>query len=265
MLRHTAILTTLLLTSAGPAVAQNPGGVGQVIGDFLSDVLGDEQRTIRAHIVLATPAELIVRTGNGRTYSVDTSALAASDWRNLEPGQAVTLAAKRGTRPDTLVATSIQPDPSAPNAPYRVVRGTVQSLNDAQATLRTADGGLLTFDITAVPAASRPARGESVAIAYDAETAYGRRTALWIQHDTTATAQPAASPPTGSGYERIRGYVQAISVSSLTLRRDTGETITVDTSGLDAQAVASTRPGDVVSVVGRMTGSGFRAEVLREE
>lgn len=266
MIRFAVILTMLLAGGAGPAVAQNTGGVGQAIGDILSDVLGNETRQVRAHVVLATAKGLVVRTSDGRTHPVDTRALVTSEWRSFEAGQAVTLAVRRDTRASTLIATSIQADPSGTRAAYEVLRGTVESISRSEATVRTGDGRFVSFDISSVPDAARPTRGDAVAVAYDAQNASGRRTALWIQDDATAsTTQPAASPTTTSGYQRIHGYVQSIGVSTLTLKRDSGQTVTVDTSGLDAQAVASTRPGDVVSVVGRMTEGEFRAELLRKE
>jgi hypothetical protein len=261
------LLTTLALFMVGPAAAQSPGGVGQAIDDLVSGVLGKDARAVRGRVVLATPTGLIVRADDGRTYTVDTSALPAASWQNLQPGQAVTIAAKPGPSADRLIAARIQPDPSKPAAAYQTARGTVQSVTGSEAMVRTADGRTLALDISSLPSTARPTPGQSATVVYDAQAQSGRPTALWMQPEAPGT-QPSASVPSGAsdaGYQRLRGYVESVGVSSLVLKADSGQTVAVDTSALNPQMAASPRPGDLVTVVGQMTGTSFRASTLQKE
>jgi translation initiation factor IF-1 len=201
MLRAFVTLTTVVLLAAAPAAAQQSNdGVGKAIGNILSGVLNKDAQSYHGHVVSATGQNLIVRGDDGRTYTADMRNLPAAEWRNLQPGDEVTLAATRGSSADTLVAERIQ----------------VNS----------------TGSYGTQPSASVPTTG---------------------------------TPSSQTGYQRIHGYVQSIGVSNLTLKTDSGQTVNVDVSGLDRQMTASTRPGDVVSVTGQMTGNEFRASVLQKE
>ena len=275
MLHFIVSITTLVLLVASPAVAQQSDGAGQAIGNILSSVLGSDSR-LQGHVVLATGPHLIFRGDDGRTYTVDMAALPAADWRDLQPGDSVALVAKKGSNADTLIARRIQPNSSAPRAAYRTAHGTVQSVTGSEATLRTAEGRMLTLDLSSLPRTSRPTPNQPATIVYEQQRGTRRGTALWVQPETASSGtQPSASVPTTpydgstassrSGYQRIHGFVESLGVSSLTLKADNGETIAVDTRGLDRQTLASTRPGDVVSVVGQMSGNSFRASVLQKE
>ena len=261
------ILTTLALITPLPALAQDTGGgVGQTIGNILSGVLGRGGQ-VRGHVVQATGPQLILRGDDGRTYRVDTSSLPAAEWRNLQPGDAVTVAAQRsGTSSDTLVAERIQPEASMPRATYQTVRGTIQSVSGAEATIRTDDGRTLALDISSLPATARPSSNQSATIVYESGLGTSRPKAVWVDAGAGST-QPSASVPTGtqSGYQRVHGYVESIGVSSLTLKTDSGQSLAVDTSGVPQQQLATTRPGDVVSVTGQMAGSSFKASVLQKD
>ena len=193
-MRYIAVILTTTLAVFGAATAsaqERSGGVGQAVGEIISDALGGKDKDtkrIHGHVASATGSELIVRGGDGRTYRVDASAVPAAEWRYLQPGDAVTVAGKRGAR-DLFVAERIQRD---------------------------------------APSASVPSN-------------------------------------TQSGYQRVHGYVESVGVSSLTLKTDSGEMLAVDTSRLSPQQLASTRPGDVVSITGQRAGASFRAEVLRKD
>jgi uncharacterized protein (DUF2237 family) len=263
------ILTTLVVFTAVPAHAQESGGVGQAIGNILGGVLGRGAQDVRGHVVLATGPQLILRGDDGRTYSVDTSSLPAAEWRNLQPGDAVTVAASRSaTAGDTLVADRIQADSSASRANYQTARGTVQSVMGSEAMMRTDDGRTLALDISSLPATARPTPNQTVTVVYEAGRGTSRPTALWAEPGGGgSTTQPSASVPTGtqSGYQQLRGFVESIGVSSLTLKTDNGQTLSVDTSGVPQQQLAGTRPGDVVSVTGQMSGTAFKASVLQKQ
>ena len=263
------ILTTLAVFGVTTASAQDrSGGVGQAVGDILSDVLGKDTQRVNGHVVSATGPELIFRASDGRTHRVDTSSVPAADWRNLQPGDAITVAVKRGRAADMLVAERIQRDASAPRAAYETARGTVESVTGSQATVRTHNGQMMVLDISSLPANARPTANQPATIVYDARRGSARATALWIEPETGPhAAQPSASIPggTASGYQKVRGYVESVGVSGLTLKTDSGQTLAVDTSGLNPQQIAATRPGDIVSVVGQMTGTSFRASVLQKD
>ena len=267
MRKLAVILTTFAVVSPVPAFAQDSGGgVGQAIGNILSGVLGRGGQ-VRGHVVQATGPQLILRAEDGRTYSVDTSSLPAAEWRNLQPGDAVAVTAKRsGTATDLLVAERVQPDSSMPRASYQTVRGTIQSVDGSEATVRTDDGKTMALDISSLPAAARPTSYQPATIVYEAGRATSRPKAVWAEAGASST-QPSASVATGSqtGYQRLHGYVESIGVSTLTLKTDNGQSVAVDTSALPQQQVGSTRPGDVVSVTGQMSGNAFKASVLQKD
>jgi outer membrane lipoprotein SlyB len=261
------ILTTLTVFSPLPALAQDSGGgVGQAIGNILSGVLGRGGGQVRGHVVQATGPQLILRADDGRTYGVDTSSLPAAEWRNLQPGDAVTVTAQRGTSTDTLVAERIQPEAAVPRATYQTVRGTIQSVSGSEATVQTDDGRTLALDISTLPSTARPSSNQSATIVYEPGRGTARPKAVWVEAGAAST-QPSASVATGtqSGYQRMHGYVESIGVSSLTLKTDNGQSLAIDTSGVPQHQLAATRPGDVVSVVGQMAGSSFKASVLQKD
>ena len=66
-------------------------------------------------------------------------------------------------------------------------------------------------------------------------------------------------------YQRIHGYVQALAGSTLTLRADDGQVVTLEISGVSPDVIATTRVGDVVSVFGRTIGGAFRVEIVQKE
>jgi hypothetical protein len=124
----------------------------------------------------------------------------------------------------------------------------------------------MALDISSVPTAARPSSNQSATIVYEAGRATARPKAVWVEAGASST-QPSASVATGSqsGYQRLHGYVESIGVSTLTLKTDNGQSVTVDTSGLPQQQVGSTRPGDVVSVTGQTAGTAFKASVLQKD
>jgi hypothetical protein len=153
-MRYIAILTiTLAVFGAATVNAQErSGGVGQAVGDIISDALGGKDtKRIQGHVVSATGSELIVRGGDGRTYRVDASSLPAAEWRHLQPGDAVTVAGKRGAA-DLFVAERIQRDapsasvPSGTQSGYQRVHGYVESVGVSSLTLKTDSGETLAVD-----------------------------------------------------------------------------------------------------------------------
>jgi len=70
-----------------------------------------------------------------------------------------------------------------------------------------------------------------------------------VQLDLTFTpGSPSASVPSP---QSIEGLVESIGVAELKLQTSDGRAITVDTSGVDRQALRAIGPGDVVTVTGK--------------
>jgi hypothetical protein len=135
------------------------------------------------------------------------------------------------------------------------------------------DGQTYTVDTSSLPAASwrnlEAGRGVTLTVSRgkSADTLVASRVAA-----DAPGSYPSASPGTAgstaaaqNGYQRLHGYVESLGVSGMTLKADNGQTVSVDTSGLNRETLASIRPGDLVSVVGKSSGSGFQASVVRKE
>jgi hypothetical protein len=57
----------------------------------------------------------------------------------------------------------------------------------------------------------------------------------------------------------------ALAREALILKTDDSQIVALDTTGVSPRVIAATRPGDVVSVVGQITGGAFRAEIVQKE
>ena len=85
--------------------------------------------------------------------------------------------------------------------------------------------------------------------------------AVWIEPGDGAAAgmpQPSASPPSsapigatqGTG-QTVQGMVNSLGLDTLSLQTSDGRTMTVDTAGVDRQAMQRVLPGDIVTVTGQ--------------
>jgi hypothetical protein len=70
--------------------------------------------------------------------------------------------------------------------------------------------------------------------------------------DTTVVVRGDDASPTTEGSERVHGLIDAVSLTGLTLQADDGRKLTVDTGKVNSRLVQALRPGDLVTVVGRM-------------
>jgi hypothetical protein len=283
-----AILTVFVaLVSANLAVAQSTGDLGNILSDVLGvlsgrqgnetrsdDILSGlpgEYRRLHGDCVHASGTTMIFRAESGQTYAVDMSALTQTG-HPIELGQAVTLAAKPGREPNTLIAARLQADPvdrstgKAPKKPFVSAQGMVEAVQDSRFRFRTTDGMTLWADASEMPGRA-VARNDQGTLTYE----IGPRqqvTALWLER---AETQPAAAPrprAVGPGeYQRIYGYVQSVAGSTMSLKADDGRILTVDTSQVEAQMRSAVRRGDLVSVVGKTTArtDQFVAEVIERE
>jgi hypothetical protein len=270
-----------LLATALPASAQAQGGG---VLDILGDLLRGGER-LRGHVVAVQGTEIIVRAQDGRTYAIDASRADRAGLQALAAGQPVSVAVQgdRGEQ-QRLVATGVQAE-SGPRKTFQTVAGTVVSGPGSTAgsrlTFRTREG----FTVPLDPAAMVGARLDTSApstLYYEYEQAPGSNlTAVWVDTRETATgtlgapAGPSADPsasvgtppgPTGD-YRRVHGYVESIGIGSLTLKTDEGRSLVVDLSQVSDSMRRRVRPGDLVSVIGRMgrEDATFQAEVIQPD
>ncbi len=150
-----------------------------------------------------------------------------------------------------------------------------QVVATTQSTLvvKADDGQTYTVDTSSLPAASwrnlEPGRGVTLTVKHgkSADSLVASRIAADAP-SSYPSASPGVTDPTAaaqSGYQRLHGYVESLGVSGMTLKTDSGQTVTVDMSAVNQQAAGSIRPGDLVSVVGKGSGSSFRASVVQKE
>jgi translation initiation factor IF-1 len=214
---------------------------------------------------------------------VDVASLDPAVRTKLAQGQTVTLTA-RGGQGDVLTATDVQPDTDAKTAAtFQRVSGTVQESGKQRVLFKTADGLVLPVDVSKVHGLPYLAANQPATLYYE-QGPKQEILAVWIEPGTAAsattgsqpsgaatsppsgaaTSQPSASPtppspaPAASVGQSLQGKVQTIGMSTLTVQTNDGKTVTVDTSGVDQQSVASVRPGDSVTVTGTATADGGR-------
>ena len=241
-------------------------------GDILSGLSGEHQR-LHGHRVYASGATMIFRTDDGQTYAVDMSALDTQLWHPIELGQAVTLAARPGREPSTLIAARLQADPAdrstgkAPRKSFVSAQGTVEAVQDSRLRFRTTDGALLSADASQMPGRAAARVNDQGTLTYER----GSRqeiTALWLDRQETQPSAAVNPRVVGPGeYQRVHGYVQSVGWSTMSVKADDGRTLTVDTSQVDAQVRSAVRQGDLVSVVGKTTARAdqFVAEIIERE
>jgi hypothetical protein len=237
---------------------------------------------VRGNILSATNETLLVRSDRGETRLIDMSGVPAAEWHSLEPGEAVSIDGKVPfDAPDTFMASRIRRDPSGRRGSYRTARGVVRSVAGPIVMMRTTEGQILTLDISTLPSTTQLGPNDAVIVTYEQQPQRDP-IALWLEHDTspppleTASAPPPEppapppapvlpAPPLGATYHRLHGRVESIGTTTLTLRTDDGQIVAFDTSRVSPQAIAGTRPGDVISVFGHMIPAVFRAESLQKE
>jgi hypothetical protein len=241
-----ALLTVFLaLVSSSPALAQSAGDLGNRLDDALGGIfsprmeredrrgggrgdilsgLSREYRRLHGDRVHASDATMIFRADDGKTYSVDMSALNPQVWQSIELGQAVTLAAKPGHEPNTLVAARLQADPSdrstgkGPKKPFVSAQGTVEAVRDSQFRFRTTDGNILWADMSEMPGRAAARVNDQGTLTYE----LGPRqqvTALWLERQETQPSAAVSPRAVGPGeYQRLYGYVQSAHRSLQTRR-----------------------------------------------
>ena len=275
------LLAAVVVLGASPAIAQPSSATGKAP----ESAPEAPQSPLRGNILSATNETMLVRTDRGETRLIDMAGVPAAEWHTLEPGEAVTVDGKIPfDAPDTFMASRIRRDPNGRRASYRTTRGVVRSVAGPLMVLRTTEGQILALDISTLPSGTQVGPSEAVIVTYEQQPQRDL-VALWLEPDSSPPTEiastppeppapppppagPASSvsaPPIGSYPHRLHGRVESIGATTLTLKTDDGQLVAFDTSRVNPQAIAGTRPGDVVSVFGHMVPAVVRAESLQKE
>ena len=235
------VAVVLTLASGSPAFAQS-GGLGGLFNDALGGLRGRpgvEYQSWRGHFVQAKGTTMIFRAEDGKTYAVDMAAIHTQAWHPFTLGQPVTLAAKPGSGPQTLIAGRIEAEQQdraggiRETRPFRTAHGVVERVDGSQLTIRTTENGIVAVDVAQLT-------GEAEFRAHDGALVIlepGRaNTVVWIERedrrDRGALDILAGLP---DEYRSLHGYRVHGSGSTMIVLGDDGTTSTVDMSALGAQ------------------------------
>ena len=269
-MRKLAILTTLALAClvAAPVAAQdkqdknNRGPLGGVL-DTLGSVLGTSPQKLHGTVVLSEGSTFVLRSDDGRSYRVDAASLDPQKTQAFAPGQTVTVNARGGGQAGVLTATDVTPDATNSGKTFQTVTGTVQEANRQRVLFKTRDGLVLPVDVSNVNGLPYLAANQPATLYYE-QGSKQEIVGVWVQPATgqASASQPNTPPPATSAPasapsasvpspQSIEGLVESIGVAELKLQTSDGLAITVDTSGVDRQALRAIGPGDVVTVTGK--------------
>jgi len=285
-MRKFAIITTaivLVFASIVPAaIAQterdkqntkdSKGGLGCVL-DTLGNVLGTGTQKLHGTVVLVDGSTLVLRTDERRSYRVDTASLDPQKMSGVTPGATVSVNARGGGQAGVLTATDITADTKSSGKTFQTVSGVVQQASSDRVTFKTRDGLALPVDVTNIKGLPYFAANQPATLYYEAGSNQ-EPVAVWIQPGSAQAGQslPATSNPTSPSSaqtsmspsasvrttQSVEGVVDSIGMSELRLRTSDGRSLTVDTSGVDRQALRGVAPGDSVTVTGAADTSGNR-------
>jgi len=258
------VILTVLLALAAPAAAQDSKGLGGVL-DTLGGLLGGGTSKLHGAVVIAHDTTVVLRTDDKRSVRVDTGAIDPQVRQQLVPGQKVTITA-RGSG-DVLTASDVQVEQgqSAPQAFSRVT-GTVQGRSDGRVLFKTKEGLTLPVDTTQIRGLPYLAANTPATLIYE-QGPKQEILGVWIEPgDTAASASPAMEPaasgsqpsaslpsPNAPAGQKLEGLVESIAASEITVQTTDGRHIRVDIANVDRTALASVRPGDIVTVTGNAT------------
>jgi hypothetical protein len=280
-MRKFAILTMTLavvLAAAVPgAIAQDKqdkskdskGGLGGVL-DTLGNVLGTGPQKLHGTVVVADGSTVVLRTDDARTYRVDTASLDPQKVRSMTPGQTVSVTARGGGQAGVLTASDVMPDAKSNGKTFQTVNGTVQEASRDRVMFKTREGLVLPVDIGNINGLPYLTANQPATLYYE-QGPKQEIVGVWIQpgtgqaahtsrttgqtSPTTAQTSPSASVPST---QSVDGVVESIAMSELKVRTTDGRALTVDTSGVDRQALRGVAPGDTVTVTGAADTTGDR-------
>jgi hypothetical protein len=247
-----ALLTVVLALAPGsPALAQSVGELGNILGGILSGRPGNENRSWHGHLVQAKGTTMIFRAEDGKVYAVDMSALDTQTWHPIALGQALTLNAKPGPAPQTLIAARIeaeQPDRAGhlrANRAFRAVHGAVERVEGSQVTVRSLDGTVLPVDVARMTGeAEFRARDGAVVIL---EPGPGN-TVVWIEREDLKDGVDSVLSGLPGEYGRLHGHRVHASGTTMIVRADDGTIHAVDMSALDTRTWHPIELGQAVTL-----------------
>jgi translation initiation factor IF-1 len=272
-MRKFAILTTLgvVLAIAAPLMAQDKqdkdtkdskGALGGVL-DTLGSVLGTGPQKLHGTVVVSEGSTFVLRTDDHRSYRVDAASLDPQKTGVLTPGQTVAVTARGGGQAGVLTATEITPDAKSSGKAFATVSGTIQEAGRQRVMFKTRDGLVLPVDVGNINGLPYLPANQPATLYYE-QGSRQEIVGVWIQSGAgqpsasqqnappPATAPPANAPSASvASPQSIEGLVESIGVSELKLQTSDGHSMTVDTSGVDRQALRAIGPGDVVTVTGK--------------
>ncbi|HYE93743.1 MAG TPA: hypothetical protein VEA38_22110 [Terriglobales bacterium] len=246
-------IAVLTLASGSPALAQSPGIFGE-IGGILSDALtgrhAAEPQTWRGYFVEAKGPTMIVRADDGKTYAVDMTAVHGPAWSTFTLGQPVTLAAKPGSTPQTLIAARLDVEQADGSGrvrdarAYRTVQGAVERVDGSRLTVRTDEAGVLTVDVAQLSGEAEFRARDGARIVLEPGAA---NTVVWIEREDRAR-RPGILRGLGDEYRRLHGHRLHGSASTLVVLADDGRASVVDMSAVVASEWQAVELGQAVSL-----------------
>jgi cold shock CspA family protein len=198
---------------------------------------------------------MIFRAEDGKIYAVDMSAIETETWHPIVLGQAVTLAAKPGPEPQTLVAARIEPEQPdragrlREKRAFRTVHGMVERVEGSRVTVRSVDGTVFPVDVAQI-------RGETQFRANDGavvilEPGQGQ-TVVWIdREDRRGGGRGDILSGLPAEYQSLHGARVHTSGATMIFRTDDGKTDAVDMSALSPQRWQSLELGQAVTLAAK--------------
>jgi hypothetical protein len=256
----TAILTVFLaLVSGNLALAQSTGDLGTILGDVLGGILsgrqGNENRSWHGHLVQARGTTMIFRAEDGKIYAVDMSAINTETWHPIVLGRALTLAAKPGPEPQTLIAARIEPEQPdragqlREKRAFRTVHGTVERVEGSQVTVRSLDGTVLPVDVARMTGEAQFRAHDGAAVIL--EPGQGN-TVVWIEReDRRGGGRGDILSGLPSEYQRLHGDRVHASDATMIFRADDGKTYAVDMSAVNTPMWQPIELGQAVTLAAK--------------
>jgi hypothetical protein len=255
-----ALLTVLLALVFGrPALAQSTGDLGNILNDALGGILsgrpGNENRSWHGHLVQAKGTTMVFRAEDGKVYAVDMSAINAETWHPIALGQALTLNAKPGSGPQTLIATRIEPERPdragqlRAKREFRTVHGTVERVEGSQVTVRSADGTVLPVDVARMTGEAEFRANDGAVVILEPGPG---NTVVWMEREDRRGGRRGdvlAGLP--GEYRRLHGHRVHASGATMIVRADDGQTYAVDMSALDTQTWRPIELGQAVTLAAK--------------
>jgi hypothetical protein len=270
---------TLVGGLVAPAAAQSDRNPLGGVLDTLGGILGGGTQKLHGTVVLVKDTTMVLRTDDQRSYRIDLASIDPQARQGLQPGQTANVTVRGGGQANVLTASELQVDQSSTPRQFQQVTGTVEGGGNAsRLVFRTRDGLALPVDVSQIRGLPFFSSNQPATLIYE-QGPQQQIVAVWIEPGDGAAAgtggmpQPSASPsssapigaPQGTG-QTVQGMVNSLGLNTLSLQTSDGRTMSVDTAGVDRQALQSVRPGDIVTVTGQAAAQDrFVAQSIRTD